>query len=67
MENFYIPIKLCKTVGSIHFFKITKLLMPDKIKLSKYYTLDILETDWQEVNVTFNGNMIDLPFPSLRF
>ena len=41
----YIPIKLCKTAGSIHLFKITGLL----------------KRSWKEVTVTFNCNKIDLP------
>ena len=30
-------------------------------KLNKNYLWDILEIDWKEVTVTFNGNKIDLP------
>ena len=52
------PIKLCKTAGSIHLFKITGILMPDKVKINKHY---ILEVDWKEVKVTFNGKVIILP------
>ena len=33
--QWYVPIKLCKTAGSIHLFKITGMLMPDKVKLKK--------------------------------
>ena len=35
--------------------------MADKVKLNKYYMWDILEIDWSEVNVTFNGKAISLP------
>ena len=31
MQN-YVPIKLCKTAGSIHLFKIRGMLKPDNIK-----------------------------------
>ena len=31
--QFYVPIKLCKTVGSIHLFKITAMLKPENVKL----------------------------------
>ena len=34
MQN-YIPIKLCKTAGSIHFFKVSGMLEAENIKLSK--------------------------------
>ena len=47
--QYYVPINLCKTAGSIHLFKITGILMPDKVKINKNYTWDILEIDWKEV------------------
>ena len=57
----YVPIKLCKTAGSIHLFKIIGTLKAENIKLIKNYLWDTLEIDWKEVTVTFNGNKIDLP------
>ena len=33
----------------------------DKVKLNKHYVWDILEIDWSEVKVTFNGKVIYLP------
>ena len=59
--QYYVPIKLCKTAGSIHLFKITGILTPEKVKLNKHYIWDILEVDWKEVKVTFNGQAINLP------
>ena len=59
--QYYVPIKLCNTTGSIHLFKITGILTPDKVKLKKHYIWDILEVDWKEVKVTFNGRAINLP------
>ena len=56
----YIPIKLCKTAGSIHLFKITGMLNAENIKLNKNYIWDTLEIDWKEVTVTFNENKINL-------
>ena len=49
---------MCKTAGSIHLFKITGRLMTDKVKLNKHYMWHILEIDWSEVKVTFNGKVI---------
>ena len=49
----YVPIKLCKTAGSIHLFKIKGTLNTRNIKLNKNYLWDTLETDWKEVTVTF--------------
>ena len=59
--QYYIPVILCKTAGSIHLFKITGKITTDKVKLNKHYIWDILEIDWSEVNVTFNGKVINLP------
>ena len=58
--QYYIPVKLCKTAGSIHLSKITGRILMDKVKLNKHYIWDILEIDWSEVKVTFNGKVINL-------
>ena len=50
----YIAIKLCKTAGSIHLFKITGMLKTENIKPYNNYILDMLEIDWKKVMVTFN-------------
>ena len=57
----FILVKLCKTAGSIHLLKISGKLTIDKVKLNKHYIWDILEIDWSEVKVTFNGRVISLP------
>ena len=57
----YVPIKLCKTGGSILLFKIKGTLKTRNIKLNKNYLWDTLEIDWKEVTVTFNDNKIELP------
>ena len=59
--QYYVPVKLCKVAGSIHLFKITRKLMIDKVKLNKHYLRDVLEIDWSEIKVTFNGKVINLP------
>ena len=56
-----IPIKVCKTAGSIHLFKMTGMLKAKNIKLNKNYIWDMLEIDWKEVTVTFNDNKVNLP------
>ena len=35
--QYYVPIKLCKTAGSIHLFKIIGMLKPENIKLNQNY------------------------------
>ena len=56
----YIPIKLCKTSGSIHLFKIKGTLKSGDIKLSRNYLWDTLEINWNKITITFNDNKIDL-------
>ena len=41
----YIPIRLCKTSGYLHLFKITGTLTSEDIKLNKNYLWDTLEID----------------------
>ena len=59
--QYYVLIKLCKTAGSIHLFKITGTLNSKNINLNRNYVWDTLEIDWKEVNMTFNGNKANLP------
>ena len=57
----YVPIKLCKTSGSIHLFKLTGSINKENITLHKNTLWDIMEIDWQPVMVTLSGNVINLP------
>ena len=57
-SKYYVPIKWCKTAGSIHLFKIAGTLTSDNVKLKRSRIWDIMEIDWKEVNVTLNGNKI---------
>ena len=59
--QYYVPIKLYKTSGSIHLFKITGMLNSENVKLNQNYIWDTLEIDSKEVNMTFNGNKVNLP------
>ena len=56
----YVPIKLCKTSGSIHLFKLTGSINKENITLHKNTLWDIMEIDWQPVTVTLSGNVINL-------
>ena len=42
-------------------FKITGKLIPEHIKLKKTIFLDATEIDWKEINMSLNGNKINLP------
>ena len=57
----YVPIKLCKTSGSIHLFKLTGSINKENITLDKNILWDIIEIDWRPVMVTLSGNVINLP------
>ena len=57
----YVPIKLCKTSGSIHLFKLTESINRENITLHKNTLWDIMEIDWQPVTVTLSRNVINLP------
>ena len=57
----YIPLKLYKTSGSIHLFKIKGTLKSKDIKLNKNYLWDTLEINWNKITITLNDNKIDLP------
>ena len=56
----YILIRLYKTSGSIHFFKIKGTLKVEDIKLNKDHLWDTLEINWNKIILTFNDK-IDLP------
>ena len=57
----YVPIKLCKTAGSIFLFKIKGTPKSRDVNLNRNYLWDTLETYWNKVTVTFNDNKIELP------
>ena len=59
--QYYVPIKLCKTAGSIHLFKITGMPKPENVKLNQNYIWDTIAIDWKEVNMAFNSNKINVP------
>ena len=61
--KYYIPIKLCKMTGIIHLFKITGTLTFEDVKLTRNRIWDIMDIDWKEVNVTLNGNRVNLSKP----
>ena len=57
----YIPIKLCKTSGSPHLFKIKGTLKSEDIRLNKNYLWDTLEINWNKIKLLLNSNEIELP------
>ena len=59
--QYYVPLKLCKTAGSINLFRITGTLTSENVKLKWNYSWDITEIDWKEVKVTLNENKVNFP------
>ena len=57
----YIPVKLCKTAGSIHFFQIYGQLTSNKITLERNFLWDVTKIEWGEVFLTLNGAIVQLP------
>ena len=57
----YVPIKLCKTLGSIHLLKLTGSINRENVTLHRNTIWDIMEIDWQNVTVTLNGSVVNLP------
>ena len=57
----YVTLKLCKTSGSIHLFKLTGSINKENIKLHKNTVWDVMEIDWRPVTITLSGNVINLP------
>ena len=56
----YVPLKLCKTSGSVHLFKLTGSINKENISLHKNTLWDIMEIDWRPVTITLSGNVINL-------
>ena len=52
---------MCKTLGSIHLFKIKGTLKSEDIKLNRNYLWDTLEINGNKFTITFNDNKTDLP------
>ena len=57
----YIPIRLCKTSGSLHLFKIIDTLTSEDVRLNKDYLWDTLEINWDKIKLSFHSNEIELP------
>ena len=57
----YVPIKLCKTTGSIHLFKLMGSLQREDVNLHRNKVWDILDIAWKNITIMVNGNIINLP------
>ena len=57
----YVRIKLCKTSGSIHLFKLMGNLQREDVNLHRNKVWDILDITWRNITITVNGNIINLP------
>ena len=59
-DQYDVPVKMCRTAGSINLFKISGKLIPEHVKLKRIILWDFTEIDCKEVNMTLNGNKINL-------
>ena len=57
----YIPVKLCKSAGSIHLCQLYGQLNSDQIVLEKNCIWDMIRINWKEVFVSLNGTVIKMP------
>ena len=57
----YVAVNLCGIAGSIHLFRISGRLTREDVKFKRNWIWDIIEIDWTNVNMTLNGNSINLP------
>ena len=57
----YMPVKLCKTKGSIHLFQIYGQLTSNQITLERNFLWDVINIEWGEVFLTLNGVIVQLP------
>ena len=51
--------------GSIHLFKITRILTSENVELKRNRIWDIIEIDLKEFNMTVNENKMNLPIQLL--
>ena len=54
----YVPVKLCRTVGSINLFKILGHLTPNQIILERRQLWDVVQIDWKEVLMNLPTSVI---------
>ena len=57
----YIPVKFCKRAGSIHLFQIYGQLTSNQITLERNLLWDVIKIEWEEVFLTLNGAIVQLP------
>ena len=57
----YIPLNLRKIAGQRHKIRINALPHPTQVKLVRNCVWDTLTIDWQDVELTNDGDPIDLP------
>ena len=43
--QYHVPVKLCKTAGSIHLLKITGRVTPENVKLKRNILWYVMELD----------------------
>ena len=57
----YVPLELNKSARNVHLFRLTGILLLDNVTLKKNWIWDVLEVNWNDVQVTLNEREINLP------
>ena len=57
----YVPLELNKLARNVHLFKLTGTLLLDNVTLKKNWIGDVLEVNWNDVQVTLHEREISLP------
>lgn len=60
-SQYYIPIKICKLNGNMLMLKLNGQLAFEKINLQHNALWDVLEFDWQEIQILVNNKIFSLP------
>ena len=58
---FYVPVKITWLSGHKHMYKLTNVIIPDKILIQKSFLLDTIHFDWQCMCLHMNGQPVTLP------
>ena len=57
----YVPLELNKLAGNVHLFKLTGKFSLDNVTLKKNWIWDVLEVNWNNVNITLDDKEVNLP------
>ena len=59
--HYYTPIKVKPLKGHLHMYQMENTLKPENVSLTHNYLWDTVTIEWNDVNVLFNFQPIQLP------